>query len=185
MGSLQALYKFEMPSDEFESYVKEEENRVIAKLEESARPCPGATEEVEKLYKSGKYGLAVVSSSALRRVLASIRKVGQDKYFNPSHVFSAASSLPKPTSKPDPAIYLHVLDVLKTKPENALTVEDSKSGILSAVRAGIPAVGYVGPYEGQTKKAEMTKALRDAGARVVMGDWSEFPSCLQQIEAEQ
>jgi hypothetical protein len=38
--------------------------------------------------------LAVVSSSALRRVQASINKVGQDKYFEGEHVFSATSSNP-------------------------------------------------------------------------------------------
>lgn len=183
MVSLQAKYKFEMPSDELERYVKEEENRVIAKLEERAQPCPGVNAELERVRKAGKYGLAVVSSSALRRVLASIKKVGQDKYFDPKFVFSAASSLPKPTSKPDPAIYQYALEIVRRKPEEAVAIEDSKSGALSAIRAGIPVIGYVGPYEGETKKMEMAKLLTDLGAKVIMRDWAEFQTCLSQIEA--
>lgn len=183
MISLQGKYGFDMTKEELESYVKEEENQVIAKLEAKAKPCVGATEELEKLYQSGKYGMAVVSSSALRRVRASIKKVDQDKYFPEDHVFSAATSLPTPTSKPDPAIYLHSLKVIGKTAKECVAVEDSKSGALSALRAGIPTIAYVGSYNGDARKAEMAKFLKDLGCQVVMKDWSEFSNCLEQIEA--
>ena len=112
MVSLKAKYKYEMGDAELETYVTREEDAVIAKLKEKLQPCVGADAELEKLAKQGKYHLAVVSSSALRRVQASIEKVGQDKYFAREHVFSAATSLEKPTSKPDPAIFIHALKVL-------------------------------------------------------------------------
>ncbi|KAK2761151.1 hypothetical protein FQN54_001672 [Arachnomyces sp. PD_36] len=183
MISLQAKFGFEMTKEELESYVKEEENKVIAKLEAKAQPCVGVNEELEKLAKSNKYGMAVVSSSALRRVQASIKKVDQDKYFPKDHVFSAATSLPTPTSKPDPAIYLHSLQVIGKSAEECVAVEDSKSGALSAIRAKIPTIAYVGSYPGDAKKTEMTKLLTDLGCKVVMKDWSEFEDCLAQIEA--
>ncbi|RAL02086.1 HAD family hydrolase [Aspergillus ibericus CBS 121593] len=183
MVSLQAKYKFEMSKEELEEYVKKEEDKVIAKLTDKAQPCVGVTEELEKLFESKKYGLAVVSSSALRRVRASIKKVGQDKYFDPENVFSAATSLPKPTSKPDPAIYLHALEVRNKKPEEVVAVEDSKSGALSAIRAGIPVIGYVGSYHGDDKQFEMSQRLQELGAKVIMKDWSEFEKCLSEIEA--
>ncbi|TQS31566.1 hypothetical protein Golomagni_08153 [Golovinomyces magnicellulatus] len=140
-----------------ESYVTREEDAVIAKLQAALKPCVGVDDQLEKLAASGKYHMAVVSSSALRRVKASIEKVGQDKYFRGDEVFSAATSLPKPTSKPDPAIYLHALEKLGRKAENSVAIEDSKS--------------------------EMEKTLTEAGAVVVMRDWSEFPQCLAKIEA--
>jgi beta-phosphoglucomutase-like phosphatase (HAD superfamily) len=62
-----------------------------------------------------------------------------------------------------------------------VAVEDSKSGTLSATRAGIKVVGYVGPYE-DAKRGEMEATLREAGAVVIMRDWSEFESCLAKIE---
>ncbi|KAI9374252.1 HAD-like domain-containing protein [Aspergillus egyptiacus] len=182
MQSLQAKFKFELSKDELEAYVTKEEDKVIAKLLEKAQPCVGATEQVAKLYEEKKYDLAVVSSSALRRVRASIKKVGQDKYFDYDKVFSAATSLPKPTSKPDPAIYLHALEKCGKKAEETVTVEDSVSGALSAVRAKIAVIGYVGSYHGEEKQAEMTQRLKDLGARVIMKDWSEFPQLLKEIE---
>jgi len=114
-------------------------------------------------------------------VRASIEKVGQDRFFDGQHVFSAATSLPVPTSKPDPAIYLHAMQVLGKTAAECVAVEDSKSGTLSATRAGIKVVGYVGPYE-EDKRPEMEKVLRDAGAVVIMKDWSEFEACLDEVE---
>ncbi|KAF7716239.1 HAD hydrolase subfamily IA protein [Penicillium ucsense] len=181
MISLQAKYKFEMGQDELEMYVKKEEDKVIAKLEAKAKPCVGANEQLEKLAAEKKYHMAVVSSSALRRVVASIKKVGQDKFFDKDMVFSAATSLEKPTSKPDPAIYLHALKVCGKTASETVTVEDSKSGALSAIRAGIPTIGYVGSYPPE-EQAEMTTRLKDLGVKIIMKDWSEFPQCLKFLE---
>ncbi|KAI9036474.1 HAD family hydrolase [Aspergillus affinis] len=182
MVSLQAKYELDLPQEELEGYVTKEEDKVIAKLTEKAQPCVGATEELQKLYDSKKYGLAVVSSSALRRVRASIKKVDQDKYFDEDKVFSAATSLEKPTSKPDPAIYLHALKKCGKEANEVVAIEDSKSGALSAIRAGIHVIGYVGSYPGNAKQAEMAKLLKELGAKVIMKDWSEFEQCMAEIE---
>lgn len=180
LKSLKSKYNFELTDEEMEVYVRREEDVVIGKLKEGLRPCVGVDAVLEKLEKEGKYKMAVVSSSALRRVKVSIEAVGQDKYFG-KDVYSAATSLPKPTSKPDPAIYLWAMEKMGKKAEECVAVEDSKSGTLSATRAGIKTVGYVGPYE-DDKKAEMEKVLKDAGAVVVMRDWSEFEGLMEKIQ---
>ncbi|KAF6819787.1 Phosphorylated carbohydrates phosphatase [Colletotrichum sojae] len=182
MLGLQKLYGFEMTSEELNTYVRREEDAVIAKLVAALKPCPGVDDQLEALQKSGKYKMSVVSSSAKRRVWASVKKVGQDKYFKEEEVFSAATSLPTPTSKPDPAIYLHAMEKLGKKPEECVAIEDSKSGTLSGTRAGIKVIGYVGPYT-DDMKPEMEKVLRDAGAVVIMKEWNEFPDVLAKIES--
>ena len=179
---LQKKFGFDIEKSELESYVSQEEDRVIEKLKRDAKPCVGCNEELDKLYASKKYGLAVVSSSALRRVQASIDKVDQSKYFPPDHIFSAATSLPVPTTKPDPAIYLHACKIIGKEPGECVAVEDSKSGTLSAVRAGIPTIGYVGSYTGSEKQKEMTDTLKGLGVKIVMQTWDEFPKCLEEIE---
>lgn len=181
--SLQKKFNFEIPKDEMEKYVSMEEDKVIEKLVRDAKPCINCTPELEKLYAEKKYGMAVVSSSALRRVVASIEKVDQAKFFPKDHIFSAATSLPTPTTKPDPAIYLHACKVIGKEPGECVAVEDSKSGTLSAVRAGIPVIGYVGSYGGSEKQKEMTETLKGLGVKNVMQDWKEFPQCLKEIEA--
>ncbi|CAG7964240.1 unnamed protein product [Penicillium nalgiovense] len=180
--SLQKKYDFEIDAEKLEEYVTKEEDKVIAKLNAKAKPCIGANEELEKVFAAKKYGMAVVSSSALRRVLASIKKVGQDKFFDENKVFSAASSLPKPTSKPDPAIYLYALEQVGKTAAETVAIEDSKSGALSAIRAGIPVIAYVGSYNGEDTQNAMAKALTDLGAKTVMYDWSEFEDRLKDIE---
>lgn len=182
LGSLQERYGIKLTPEELEKYVLAEEDAVIAKIKAHGQPCVGVMEQLEKLQAEGKYTLAVVSSSAKRRVLASIEKVGQSKYFPEDVVFSAASSLPTPTSKPDPAIYLHSLKVLGKTADECLAIEDSKSGTSSGHRAGIKVLGYTGPYPAE-RKAEMAKVLTDAGAVVVIDDWSEFPEALAKIQA--
>lgn len=179
MSSLSQRYGFALPEDELAAYVRREEDVVIAKLEEKLVACPGVDAVLPRL-RDGGYRLAVVSSSALRRVKASVEKVGQAGYFG-GDVYSAATSLPVPTSKPDPAVYLFAMEKMGVKAGECVAVEDSKSGTLSGTRAGIKVVGYVGPYE-EGQKAEMEKTLREAGAVVVMRDWSEFEGCLAKIE---
>lgn len=180
---MQKKFNFSIPQAEMEKYVSQEEDKVIEKLEKDAKPCVNCTPELEKLYKDKEYGLAVVSSSALRRVNASIVKVDQAKFFPKDHIFSAATSLPTPTTKPDPAIYLHACKVIGKEPGECVAVEDSKSGATSAVRAGIPVIGYVGSYTGEIKQKEMSEMMNGLGVKVIMQDWKEFPKCLKAIEA--
>jgi len=178
--NLKAKYKYEMEEAELETYVTREEDQVIAKLKAKLQPCEGVDSVLPKL--EGKYTLAVVSSSALRRVKASIEKVGQDKYFD-ERVYSAASSLPKPTSKPDPAIYLWAMEKIGVKAEECIAIEDSKSGTLSGVRAGIRVVGYVGSYD-EDEREKMRGVLSENGAKPIMEHWSEFEGVLKGIESE-
>lgn len=183
MATLQKQFNFKLEQEELEIYVQTEVDRVIAKLEAKAEPCDGSMEVLAKLYDDKKYKLAVVSSSALRRVRVSIAKTGQDKYFPTDEVYSAATSLPKPTSKPDPAIYLHVLEKHGAKPEECIAIEDSISGATAAVRAKIPLIGYVGAYQTNAKKQEIAGRLAELGCKNVMSHWNEFEKCLAAIEA--
>lgn len=183
MTTLQQQFNFKLEQEELETYVQAEVGRVIAKLEAKAEPCDGSMEVLAKLYNDKKYKLAVVSSSALRRVRVSIAKTGQDKFFPVDEVYSAATSLPKPASKPDPAIYLHVLEKYGAKPEECVAIEDSMSGATAAVRAKIPLIGYVGEYHTDAKKQEIDGRLAELGCKNVMSHWNEFEQCLAAIEA--
>jgi len=184
---LQKKHNFTMSQEELDGYVDEELGRVTAKLSEKCQPCPGAPEELEKLKNLG-YPLSVVSTSAKPRVVASLVKTDQMKYFTDEHVYSAATSLNPPSSKPDPKIYLYACEQLGVKPSEVVTVEDSKSGATAAMRAGIPLIGYVGVYgieDGKERMEEMAKILTEqCKADVIMYDWKEFPECLAKIEAK-
>lgn len=186
MLGLQKKHNFTMKQDELEEYVQAELGKVVEKLMEKAEPCPGAPEELEKLKQKG-YPMAVVSTSAKPRVVASLEKTNLMKYFKNEHVYSAATSLDPPSSKPDPKIYLYACEQLGVKPEECVTVEDSKSGATAAMRANIPCIGYVGIYEieeGEKKMKQMEKVLtEDTKCKVIMYDWKDFDKCLEKVES--
>ena len=183
MISLQAKYNYEykITDDELDSCASMEDDRVIAKITETLLPCDRVDVELQSLTEEGNYHLAVVSSSALRRILASLDKVGHDKYFKRHEIFSAADSLQTPTSKPDPAIYLHALKALGKNAAECVAVEDSRSGVTAARHANIKVMGYTGCYEGE-EQVRMHKVLVDAGCVVIMKDWKDFRSCLSKVE---
>ena len=186
MIGLQKKHNFTMEPQELEDYVDAELGKVVEKLNEKAEAVPGVPEELEKLKEKG-YPMAVVSTSAKPRVVASLEKTGLMKYFTYEHVYSAATSLNPPSSKPDPKIYLYACEQLGVKPEETVTVEDSKSGATAAMRANIPCIGYVGIYgleEGKAKMDQMEKVLaNDTKCAVIMHDWKDFEKCLEKIES--
>jgi beta-phosphoglucomutase-like phosphatase (HAD superfamily) len=187
LKGLQQKHNFTMSDADLEDYVQQELGAVTRKLSQKAVECPGVTKELNKLKEMG-YPMSVVSTSAKSRVVASIEKAGIDHFFPPEHVYSAATSLDPPSSKPDPAIYHFAAKQLGVKESEAVTVEDSKSGATAAMRAGIPCIGYVGIYgieEGKEKMEQMAKLLTEETKCVaIMYDWSEFQDCLKKVEAK-
>jgi beta-phosphoglucomutase-like phosphatase (HAD superfamily) len=187
LKGLQKKHNFEMTEADLESFVGQELDAVTTKLSQKAVECPGVTAELNKLKEQG-YPMSVVSTSAKSRVVASIEKAGIAHFFPPEHVYSAATSLDPPSSKPDPAIYLYAAEQLGVKPSEAITVEDSKSGATAAMRAGIPCIGYVGIYgieEGKEKMEQMAKLLtEETKCAAIMYDWKEFQECLKKVEAK-
>ncbi len=67
--------------------------------------------------------------------------------------------------KPDPAPYKLGLEKLEVLPEEAIVFEDSRSGIKSAVGAGIYTVGVASTHE--------PESLLEVGASIVINDFSD------------
>jgi beta-phosphoglucomutase-like phosphatase (HAD superfamily) len=156
LKGLQQKHNFTMPEDEMEDFVQQELGAVTRKLSQKAVECPGVTDELNKLKEQG-YPMSVVSTSAKSRVVASIEKAGIAHFFPPEHVYSAATSLDPPSSKPDPAIYLYAAEQL----------------------------GIYGIEEGKEKMEQMAKLLtEETKCAAIMYDWKEFQECLKKVEAK-
>lgn len=160
---------------ELEDWVVAEREAVVAHLAAVLRPDPQVLEPLELL--AGRCELTVVSSSALSRLDACFRVTGLAELLPPEVRFSAEDSLATPTSKPDPAVYVHAGARLGVTGDEALAVEDAASGVRSAVGAGFRVVGnllFVAPEEREGRDA----ALRDAGAMAVVASWWELAALL-------
>ena len=126
---------------------------------------------------AARYALAAVSSSATGRLRACFAATGLDSLISEAVTFSAEDSLPVPTSKPDPAVYLHSGQALGVAPEQGLAIEDSVAGVSSAVAAGYATVGnlmFVLPDERESRRA----ALIDAGAVAITDSWRALADVL-------
>lgn len=165
---------------EMKDIVDRENECVIRAIEWDLFACSGVRDVLNRLAATQTHQLAIVSSSDYSRLHASLCKTKLDKYFSLDRVFSAVSSLATPTSKPSPDIYLHACSTMDILPCESLAIEDSVTGVLSAVNAGIHVLGYVGCLEG-AKAGEMRCALSSAGAIHVMGNWKEFWEALGHI----
>ncbi len=167
-GGLTAPDGRRLTSAELEEWVAEEKQAVIAHLRTVLRPDPGVLGPLTRIAAS--YDVAAVSSSADARIAACFEVTGLAGFFPAPRRFSAEDSLPRPTSKPDPAIYRHALVELGLDASGAVAVEDSVPGATSAVAAGVPTVGnlqFVPPGE----RVERRGLLEAAGAVAVVDDW--------------
>ena len=162
-------------AEDLEPWVAEEKAHVTTYPEEALAPDPRVRDPLTRL--SRRLSLAAVSSSALSRLDACFRATALEGLFPPEVRFSAEDSLPRATSKPNPAVYLHALVELRAEPNEALAVEDAVPGVQSAVGAGIETVGnlvFAPPEERSARRSE----LIEAGARTIVESWTELEHLL-------
>jgi HAD superfamily hydrolase (TIGR01509 family) len=161
-------------------WVSREEQEVTRHLSQHLQPHPEVVRTLTNL--RGMYQLAAVSSSALRRLAACFSACGLDDLIPTSRRFSAENSLPVPTSKPDPAIYRFALEALGLRAPQALAVEDSVTGVRSAVAAGIATIGLV-EFVPRDERASRRTELREAGAILVADSWLQLRAELVELAA--
>jgi beta-phosphoglucomutase-like phosphatase (HAD superfamily) len=178
--SLRLAAEAGQPDVDVEPWVAEEKRAVTAHLGATLTPHGPTTDALTAL--SAHLRLAAVSSSALTRLDACFTATGLAGLIPPAVRFSAEDSLPVPTSKPDPAVYLHACEQLGIAPEAGLAVEDSVPGALSAVRAGCPTVGNL-LFVAEAERAERAAALTDAGVLVLVDSWSQLADLLLPVLA--
>ena len=156
---------------DLEDWVRQEKDVVTDHLRTVLRPDPVLIDAVTRL--RDRFVLAAVTSSAASRLDACLEVSGLSELFAPERRFSAEDSLPLPTSKPDPAVYALAGHRLGISAGQAVAVEDSVNGALSAVAAGFPTIGIVQfvPVEDRPTRVE---GLRAAGVAIVVTDWSEI-----------
>jgi beta-phosphoglucomutase-like phosphatase (HAD superfamily) len=162
-------------ADELEQWVRQEREQVTAHLATTLKPDPEVLAPLEAL--ASRYALAAVSSSAAKRLDACFAATGLDSLIPAALRFSAEDSLPVPTSKPDPAVYLHAGQVMDVDADQGLAIEDSVAGVTSAVAAGYVTVGnvmFVPTDERDCRRAE----LIDAGAAAITDSWRALADVL-------
>lgn len=163
--------------DALQHWINEERRQVTTHLGEVLRPDPAVLGPLTRLAQ--RHPLAAVSSSATPRLAACFTSTGLNELIPAERRYSAEDSLPVPTSKPNPAIYVHACSELGVDPSEAVAIEDSVPGVESAVAAGIRTFGNV-QFVPADERDERVEQLTDAGAERVVASWTELEGLLAE-----
>ncbi|MBW4681623.1 MAG: HAD family phosphatase [Microcoleus vaginatus WJT46-NPBG5] len=154
---------------DIDTLVAQEEKRAIDRLSVEAKATEGTPEVLSSLRDDG-FEYALVSNSSLQRLSACLGAAALTDYFPNDQIFSAHDSLPFSRPKPLPDIYLYAVKCLDAEVSDCVAVEDSLSGVTSAVAAGIgQIIGYVGgTHISEEERSSRADALQSAGAHQVI-----------------
>jgi HAD superfamily hydrolase (TIGR01509 family) len=140
---------------------------------------PGIARIVDEAIAAG-WTLAVASTSAEESVRAVLEHaVGEANAAR----FAVFAGDIVPAKKPDPAIYVLAVEQLGIAPAEAIVIEDSRNGLLAAVRAGLRCVVTVSGYTAEEDMSEavlVVSSLGDPGepARVLANRGAARPEAL-------
>ena len=121
----------------------EEKNAAYRKLLELMSPEDVLDEirNVLKALRENGYALAIGSSSKNTKLI--LNRIGLEEYFD-----AVADGTDIVRSKPDPEVFLCAAKKLGSKPDECAVVEDAKTGITAAKRAGMLAFAFGGDAAG-------------------------------------
>jgi HAD superfamily hydrolase (TIGR01509 family) len=118
-------------------------------------PVAGAADAVRRISAAG-VAVCVASQGKPEKILLSLELTGLADLFAREALFSAYSV---PRGKPHPDLFLHAAAAMNATPSGSVVVEDTPSGVLAGVSAGMRVLGYVADSD--------EAALRRAGAEVL------------------
>jgi HAD superfamily hydrolase (TIGR01509 family) len=119
------------------------------------RAVPGAEEAVARVSAAG-VDVCVASQGKLEKTQLSLQLTGLRELFCDRALFSAHSVA---RGKPYPDLFLHAASTMGVDPSVCVVVEDTPSGVVAAVAAGMRVFGYAADSD--------EDALRQAGAEIL------------------
>jgi HAD superfamily hydrolase (TIGR01509 family) len=147
--------------------ILELKHRIYESLEHTLRPVPGAIEFVH--WANSRYRLALATSATSRNRQATLKSLQIESVFEVV-VDSAFFSQPKPS----PEAFQIALERLALVPGACLVIEDAVNGIVAARAAGCFSAGLTTSFS--------EASLRQAGADIVVGSYSELKTLLTARE---
>jgi HAD superfamily hydrolase (TIGR01509 family) len=142
---------YSLPEDWLANYERER----TAAFRRDLRPVPGAAEAVRQVIGAG-IAVCVASQGKLEKTRLSLQLTGLRQLFPSGALFSAHDV---PRGKPHPDLFLHAASTMGAEPSGCVVVEDTASGVMAAVSAGMRVLGYVADSD--------EVAIRQAGAELM------------------
>ena len=115
-----------------------------------------------------KFNMFIGSNSMKERIIDGLQRVKLDKYFKPEQVYSF-DLVDNP--KPDPDVYLKILEDNNLTKTETIIIEDSAVGVMAGVAANVKVIGLTAGGHWHEKRDE--KELLEAGAFAVTNDYKK------------
>jgi HAD superfamily hydrolase (TIGR01509 family) len=141
-----------------------ERERNVA-FHEELLPIAGVARAIERIREAG-IAVCVASQGKLEKTRLSLQITGLRELFEDDALFSAYQV---PKGKPHPDLFLHAAREMGADPSKCAVIEDTPSGAIAAVAAGMRVFGYSADSDAQ--------ALRRAGAET-FGSLDSLPGLL-------
>ncbi|HST56239.1 MAG TPA: HAD-IA family hydrolase [Solirubrobacteraceae bacterium] len=128
-------------------------------------PVHGVADVLAQLH-AAHTPICVASQGKLEKTRLSLELTGLHRWFGDAALFSAYSVA---RAKPHPDLFLHAAAAMCTEPAHCVVIEDTPSGVLGAVAAGMHVFGYAADSD--------ISSLRRAGAETFLS-MHELPALL-------
>ncbi|WP_427792690.1 HAD family hydrolase [Brevundimonas diminuta] len=112
--------------------------------------------------------LCIASSSPPDWIELGLSRFGAHNHFSGS-IFSAAIHVSR--GKPHPDLFFYAADAMKAAPERTLVIEDSPTGVLAGVAAGMTVVGLCA---GGHIRSDHAQSLLQSGAHQVFDTYADL-----------
>lgn len=122
----------DFPYEEMQQKLRENFN---LRLSEGGMPVKTGVYLMLEYLKANRYPMGLASSSTMKSVTHHLCEANMTEYFS---VIAGGDLVER--GKPQPDIYLYVLDSMNLRGKNVIAFEDSPNGLKAATAAGIKAV---------------------------------------------
>jgi epoxide hydrolase-like predicted phosphatase len=149
LAEYETIFEFYEKTKPSINLAAEELNNILFEVNSTVRVRPEMIDYIRELKK--KYKTAILSNynSQLENLIKNIFKI--------YHLFDVVvNSYDLKISKPNPAIYLHTLEKLNVKPEEAVFIDDKERNTKAAEALGIKSIVF---YDFEQFKKDLNKIL--------------------------
>ncbi len=128
-------------SEDIEKLISLKEKHMFDILSKSnLKPSPCLREFLEAL-KKREISVGLASSSQLSQIRFTLEKLELVDYFD---VVTSGEEVEK--GKPEPDIFLETAKRMQVIPKNCVVIEDSRNGLLGAIKAGMKVIAFRNSY---------------------------------------
>lgn len=154
-----------------EGFDGELQEKIIKALASELQAIPGMAQALETIPAK-----CIASSGSMEKIANSLKTTGLDRYFQPTHIFSATMVK---NGKPAPDLFLYAAAQMGYGPEDCVVIEDSLYGVQAGKAAGMRVLGFTGgSHIVDAGHGDMLKA---AGADEVYADMGQLPGLLKKM----